>query len=144
MPSRDEPPIDRRKLNEEIAELSRYEQWARGISVDSKSRTLLEALRTGFTRMSEMGANRKALIFTESRRTQEYLKNFLDANGYAGQLVLFNGTNSDPESKRIIDRWIETNAPLGRVSGSRAVALHQPVRNGQGHRLVQRLFAHHR
>ncbi len=120
-PARDEPPIDRRKLNEEIAELSRYEQWARGISVDSKSRTLLEALRTGFTRMAEMGANRKALIFTESRRTQEYLKNFLDANGYAGQIVLFNGTNSDSESKRIIDRWIETNAPLGRASGSRAV-----------------------
>ncbi len=121
VPARDEPPVDRRKLNEEIAELARYEQWARGISVDSKSRTLLEALRTGFTRMAEMGANRKALIFTESRRTQEYLKNFLDANGYAGQLVLFNGTNSDPESKRIIDRWIETNAPLGRASGSRAV-----------------------
>lgn len=30
-------------------------------------------------------------------------------------------TNSDTETKRVIDRWIETNAPLGRASGSRAV-----------------------
>lgn len=66
-------------------------------------------------KVSEKGANRKALIFTESRHNQEALKNFLDANGYAGQLVLFNGTNSNRESKRIIDRGIETNASLGRV-----------------------------
>lgn len=27
-----------------------------------------------------MGANRKALVFTESRRTQDYLKDFLESN----------------------------------------------------------------
>ena len=71
--------------------------------------------------MAKMGANRKAIIFTESRRTQEYLKDFLEANGYGGQIVLFNGTNSDPHSRQIIDRWIEANAGTGRVSGSRTV-----------------------
>jgi superfamily II helicase len=30
-----------------------------------------------------MGAKRKALIFTESRRTQDYLRDFLERNGYA-------------------------------------------------------------
>ncbi len=68
-----------------------------------------------------MAAARKALIFTESRRTQEYLRNFLEANGYGGQIVLFNGTNADPPSRQVIDRWIEANAGSGRVTGSRSV-----------------------
>ncbi|EQD43053.1 helicase [mine drainage metagenome] len=44
------------------------------------------------------GDKRKALVFTESRRTQEYLKTFLEANGYAGQIVLFNGTRAKAKS----------------------------------------------
>ncbi len=111
----------RQALEDEISELLRYSQWARGIGIDTKSRSLLKALEVGFVEMAKMGANRKALIFTESRRTQEYLKNFLEANGYAGQIVLFNGTNSDPESRQVIDRWIEANAGAGRVTGSRPI-----------------------
>ncbi len=76
----------------------------------------LSTTAANLSRVSEMGANRKILNFIESRHIQEYLKNFLDANGYAGQLMSFNGTNSDREPKRIIDRWIETNTPLGRAS----------------------------
>ena len=117
----DEPKIDRRKLDAEIAELERYIQWAHGIGVDTKTRAFLSALGIGFTEMERMGAARKALVFTESRRTQDYLKDFLEANGYAGQVVLFNGTNAGPEAKAIYDKWVETNAGTGRSSGSRAV-----------------------
>ncbi len=119
--SADEKPIDRKKLQAEIDELGRFSHWARSISVDTKSRKLLEALRHGFLRMQEHGAALKALIFTESRRTQDYLKNYLDANGYSGQIILFNGTNSGNESAAIIDRWTEENLSRGRVSGSRSV-----------------------
>ncbi len=52
-----------------------------------------------------MGASRKAVIFTESRRTQDYLKDFLETNGYAGKIVLFNGSNTDAQSKDIYERW---------------------------------------
>ena len=116
-----ESEIDRQKLGGEIDELARYAQWARSIGIDTKSRSLLKALELGFADMDKMGASRKALIFTESRRTQDYLKNFLESNGYAGQLVLFNGTNADPESRRIIGKWVEDNTANGRVTGSRAV-----------------------
>jgi superfamily II DNA or RNA helicase len=112
---------DRDKLDAEIEELGRYAQWARGISVDTKSRKLIESLTAGFEMMREKQAAEKALVFTESRRTQQYLKNFLDANGYAGRVVLFNGSNSGPESREIIDRWIDSNREAGRVSGSRSV-----------------------
>ena len=113
--------VDLDKLNGEIGDLTRYAEWARSVGVDSKSRSLLKALKLGFAEMEKMGANRKALVFTESRRTQEYLKNFLEANGYGGQVVLFNGSNSDPDSRRIIDHWIEENSASGRVTGSRPV-----------------------
>lgn len=112
---------DRKALETEIGDLERYAQWARSIGIDTKSRSMLKALEVGFSKMEEMGAKRKALLFTESRRTQEYLKNFLEANGYTGKVVLFNGTNGDPESRKVIDQWIEANAGTGRVSGSRPI-----------------------
>lgn len=113
--------IDRTKLREEIASLDRLADWARRIGVDSKSKTLLQALEVGFEQMSKTGAARKALIFTESRRTQEYLKSFLESHGYAGQVVMFNGTNGGPEATAIYDHWVEENRDTGRASGSRAV-----------------------
>ncbi|WP_017937352.1 SNF2-related protein [Zestomonas thermotolerans] len=114
-------PVDRQKLREEIAILARLAEEARSIRVDTKSRTLLKALETGFEQMAAVGAARKAVIFTESRRTQEYLKQFLEANGYAGQLVLFNGSNNGPEETAIYERWLERNRGSDKVTGSRAV-----------------------
>ncbi|MCX7013250.1 MAG: SNF2-related protein [Candidatus Sumerlaeota bacterium] len=119
----EEPPIaiDRQQLAEEIDILQRLATWARGIGIDTKTQTLIKALEIGFDQMAVTGAARKALIFTESRRTQEYLKTFLDAHGYRGQVVLFNGTNGGPEATAIYERWVERNRDTGRVSGSRAV-----------------------
>lgn len=114
-------PIDRRKLREEIEELAQLSGEARGIGVDTKSQTLLKALEIGFEQMATTGAARKALIFTESRRTQVYLKGFLEPHGFAGQVVLFNGTNGGPEATAIYDQWAARNRDTGRVSGSRAV-----------------------
>ena len=92
--------IDRQKLHEEIGILQRLATWARTIGIDTKTRALLKALEVGFEQMATTGAARKALIFTESRRTQEYLKVFLESHGYGGQVVLFNGTNGGPEAPR--------------------------------------------
>ena len=113
--------IDRQKLREEIDILQRLATWARSIGTDTKTKTLLTALDIGFEQMAVTGAARKALIFTESRRTQEYLKIFLESNGYRGQVVLFNGTNGGPETTAIYERWVEKNRDTGRSSGSRAV-----------------------
>ncbi len=113
--------IDRQKLREEIDILQRLTHWARSIGTDAKTKTLLTALDIGFEQMAVTGAARKALIFTESRRTQEYLKTFLDSHGYGGQVVLFNGTNSGPEVSAIYESWVEKNRDTGRCSGSRAV-----------------------
>ena len=113
--------VDRKKLHEEIQVLDHLASRARAIGTDTKTRSLLTALDVGFDQMATTGAARKALIFTESRRTQDYLKAFLEANGYAGQVVVFNGTNSGPEANAIYEHWVDAQAGTGRASGSRAV-----------------------
>jgi hypothetical protein len=114
-------PLDRRKLGEEIEALQRLADEARRIGVDTKSQTLLKALEIGFEQMATTGAVRKALVFSESRRTQEYLKSFLESHGHAGQVVLFNGTNGGPEATAIYEAWVEANRDTGRACGSRPV-----------------------
>jgi len=111
--------VDLKKLDIEIADLERFGQWARSIGVDAKTRALLTALQIGFDEMQKVGGKRKVVIFTESRRTQEYLRNFLESNGYAGRIVLFSGTNAGPDVDRIYQEWEKVNAPLGRTSSSK-------------------------
>ena len=91
--------------------------------MDTKSLTLLKALEIGFEQMAGMSppAPRKAVIFTESRRTQTFLKEFLEANGHAGKVVIFNGSNNDPDSKQIFETWAAKNRDTGRMTGSRPV-----------------------
>jgi hypothetical protein len=117
----EEVKFDKHKLNAEIEELARYIQWARGIGVDTKTRALLKALGIGFSEMEKIGAAPKAVIFTESRRTQQFLCDFLQSNCYGGRLATFNGTNTEPESTRIYRRWLEVNKDSGRISGSRPI-----------------------
>lgn len=113
--------VDRQKLDAEIEELTRYIHWARSIGVDTKTRTLLKALEIGFSEMEKLGALPRAIIFTESRRTQQFLQGFLESNGYVGRVATFNGTNREPESTRIYERWLEANKDSGRISGSRPI-----------------------
>ncbi len=115
------PAVNIQRLSDEIRELERLTEWANSLGPETKRKSLLQALEAGFAKMSEMGAAERALIFTESRRTQEGLKQFLEQNGYQGKVTLFNGTNSGPEAKAIYEAWIDKNKENGRSSGSRAV-----------------------
>lgn len=116
-----DPRPDPRKLRDEISEIDSLAKAARAIGVDAKSQALLTALNIGFQEMARMGAQEKALIFTESRRTQDYLKEYLEQSGYAGQVVLFNGSNAGPEAKAIYEDWVKKNQENGRATGSRAI-----------------------
>lgn len=106
-------------IGREIVDLRGFRDLAVSISENSKGQALLSALRAGFAKASELGSAEKAIIFTESRRTQEYLVRLLSANGYDGKLVLFNGSNSDAQSKEIYKAWIERYKGTDRVTGSR-------------------------
>lgn len=111
----------------EIADLQEIYDLANSIKDNNKGECLLKALEVGFKKMAELGANRKALIFTESRRTQEYLFELLEANGYKGQIVLFNGSNNDERSKQIYKNWLAVNEHTGRISESKSANRHQAI-----------------
>jgi superfamily II DNA/RNA helicase len=109
---------ERAAINQELEDLKNYKKLAESITRNEKGSALLTALKTGLARAEELGAKQKALIFTESRRTQTYLKELLVANGYAGKLVTFNGTNTDPESQKIYKAWLERHTGQDCVTGS--------------------------
>lgn len=112
---------------EEITFLTECETLAKSISRNSKWEKLAIALSKGFEELEKVRDRsidkkfplKKALIFTESTRTQLYVKGVLEANGYAGKIVLFNGSNNDPESRAIYQAWLEKNAWTDKISGSK-------------------------
>lgn len=106
-------------IRAELAELEGFRQLAVSIPENAKGQTLLQALKVAFERLDELKAARKAIIFTESRRTQEYLLSLLSRTEYADGVLLFNGSNTDPISRRIYAEWIERHKGSARVTGSR-------------------------
>lgn len=107
------------QMIEEREWLVRCKDLALNIKTNSKAERLLTALDRGFDKLEELGAKQKALIFTESRRTQEFLYNFLSEQGYEGKLVTFNGTNDEPRNKDLLKKWRKENKSAGRVTGVR-------------------------
>lgn len=111
--------FEKKQLKDEIKELTVYRDLAQRITHNAKGAALLKALKSGFEKLEYLGANRKAIIFTESRRTQAYLKEHLEANGYAGQVAIFNGMNIDSEARAIYADWLERHKNEDCITGSK-------------------------
>ena len=113
------------ELRQEMAQLREFHNLAKSIIRNSKGEVLLTALRRGFAAATEARKQQgtatlqqKAVIFTESRRTQEYLFRILEQTEFAGKVMLFNGTNTDSQSRHIYRCWLEKHAGTDRISGS--------------------------
>jgi superfamily II DNA or RNA helicase len=113
------------QLKRELTELREFVALAKSIVTNSKGEVLLTALRRGFAAAAGAQAakgsaslQQKAVVFTESRRTQEYLFRLLQQTEFAGRVMVFNGTNSDPNSRAIYQRWLARHAGTDQVSGS--------------------------
>jgi hypothetical protein len=108
------------------AELRRVEDYvarARALGAeDGKFRALLQALRFVLERP---GGARKLVIFTESRKTQEYLRERLVESRLVtdAQVTLFSGTNEGPRAQQALARWMEETEPTGAERRSRDVAV---------------------
>ena len=113
--------VDPARLKEELDELRRYAEMAEQITTNAKGEKLLAALPNAFARAVELGAKRKAVIFTESRRTQGYLFELLIANGYSpSDVVLISGSNDDAHSREIYERWSQRHHGTDMISGSKS------------------------
>ena len=107
----------------ELAKVKEYAQLAASVSRNSKGKVLLEALHAGFAAAAQAQAgqatiHKKAIIFTESKRTQSYILTELEQSEYKGRVVLFNGSNADDHSKAIYAQWLAKNP--GQASGSKS------------------------
>ena len=105
-------------IQEEIEELETFRDLAVSITENAKGMALIEGLKAGFAKAAELGAANKAIIFTESRQTQNYLVKLLSEHGYADRLVLFNGSNNDEQSRAIYKAWKELHRGTDLISGS--------------------------
>lgn len=103
----------------ELEELRSYRRLAAGVQRNAKAEALLRVLTRAMGEVEKLGGQRKAVIFTESVRTQMFLRDLLARNGYAGRIVLMNGSNNDPESRRRYKEWTERHKGTAAVSGSR-------------------------
>ncbi len=113
-------PEDIALMEKEKADLEQYRELAKKIFTNSKGDALIIALKKGFEMTAQLGAKKKAIIFTESTITQKYLYDtLLPASGYEGKIVLFNGSNSDPKSKEIYEKWAEKHKDTDKITGSK-------------------------
>lgn len=111
--------LDAEVLGKEIIELKAMRELAVGIRDNAKGQALINALGKVLDSIVEKGGQRKAVIFTESVRTQMYLKELLEANDYAGKVALLNGSNSDPASQELYKKWQEKHKGTDAISGSK-------------------------
>jgi ERCC4-related helicase len=112
---------DKENIEKEIAKLTEYLLLANSIEHNEKGENLIIALDTGFRKLKELGANQKALIFTESTRTQQYLFDRLSKEKYKGKVLIFNGNNSDELSSSIYRKWVADKNNYGKLTHSKSV-----------------------
>lgn len=110
---------DKEALSAEIADLETFAELALSITHNAKGQALLRALRIAFDKVSGLEGAEKAIIFTESRRTQAYLLQLLQDSEWSEGIVLFNGSNTDERSKEIYANWVARHEGSDQVTGSR-------------------------
>lgn len=115
------------RIDEEIALLKALRQEAQAITDETKALRLIATLQLSLDKTQALGGERKALIFTESRRTQDYLFRFLQTHGYEGKVVLFNGTNEGDEARRIYRLWLQHGDGASQATGNAAVDRRQAL-----------------
>jgi len=108
------------EIRAEIKDLESFRDLAESITYNAKGNELMKALKMGFEQAKKFGATEKALIFTESRRTQDYLFNLLSQTEYKDKIIKFNGTNNDKLAKVIYKQWIEKHKGTDIISGSKS------------------------
>ncbi len=101
-------PLDLGILDEDIRELEQIEKLAEKVvkaGADTKKQKLLEIINQISSRAIEGIASDKVVIFTESLRTLDSLRAFLEENGFAGEVTTFAGTNEGQAAQRALEHW---------------------------------------
>ena len=113
-------------ITREIAELESYLEITKRIKENSKGVALIRALHRLFEEARTKKFPDKAVVFTESTRTQEYLITLLrDADISYTQ---FNGSNNSVEAREAFERW-KREFPEAASQGSTSANTRQALIN---------------
>ena len=107
-------------IQEELKIVRNILAIARGITTNAKIAALKEALASAFEHQAAEGIAEKAVVFTESKRTQKYIAGELRKSGYSEEdILLFNGDFDDAMTKEIFRAWQVKN--YGKTNYGRSV-----------------------
>jgi superfamily II DNA/RNA helicase len=135
----DDVTSERPALGRIEAELERVREFCRRaqrLPYDSKAAALLQAVKTTQEWAAKNGTSGKVVVFTESRVTQQYLRELLmnDGNVADEDITLFSSTNDSPRATQALERW---QAEVG-SSRSRKAKRQTAVRAALVHEFRQR------
>ena len=122
------PPTDRPALAAELARVEGFVARARALPNDAKARSFKEAIGLVLELGREGRGSGKAVVFTESIRTQEYIRTLLlDMGLQDDEITLFRGANDHERATEAYARWRQEEevrfAPGSRPSREVAVRL---------------------
>src|SRR5208283_1490041 len=99
-------PVDRASVAAELARVEDFIGRARSLPHDAKARSFQEAIRVVLDLGGDGHGSGKAVVFTESITTQEYLRTLLLAIGLRDDdITLFRGANDHERAQQACVRW---------------------------------------
>jgi hypothetical protein len=111
------PPSDVGAVAKELSLVEDFVARARTLPHDAKARSFQDAIRVVLERGRDGRGSGKAVVFTESITTQEYLRRLLLDIGLSDEdVTLFRGTNDHDRAKQAHARWVQEegrNLPPG-------------------------------
>lgn len=112
--------VQKAYIQEELDKVNAIIDVAKRIKTNSKVTALKQALEIGFSYQRDNGIAQKAVVFTESKRTQKYIAAELRKSGYSeDDILLFNGDFDDTMTKEIYRAWQVKN--FGNANYGRSV-----------------------
>ena len=112
--------VQKQQIQDEISAVQAIIDAASKITDNAKIAALKTALRLAFEQQEREGIPLKAVVFTESKRTQKYIASELRKDGYREEdILLFNGDFDDAMSKEIFRAWQVKN--FGKINHGRSV-----------------------
>jgi adenine-specific DNA-methyltransferase len=99
-------PIDSATLAAELVRIEGFVARAQSLPNDAKARSFQEAIKVILDLGREGRGSGKAVVFTESITTQEYLRGLLLAIGLGDEeITLFRGVNDHARARQALARW---------------------------------------
>src|SRR5690606_13550707 len=119
------------RIRAELERVRGFADRAERLPYDSKAAALLQAVKAAAELAERTGTSGKVVVFTESRVTQQYLRELLmkQRNRADEDITPFSSTNDSPRASQPLERWQGRLRP-GRTPAPRDAAARVERRGG--------------